>query len=97
MALACFALFLGAEVLGRRSGTAHAIVLALAVVALTGFALVGVGPRFIVLVVPLLAVLFVVEAGWAAVIRALRAPAWIAAAAGALLVAWPVALTNPLV
>ena len=25
------------------------------------------------------------------------APAWIAAAAGALLVAWPVALTNPLV
>jgi dienelactone hydrolase len=97
VALACFALFLGAETLGRRRGIVHAIVLAIAVVALTGFALAGVGPGFIVLVVPLLAVLFVVEAGWAAVIRALRAPAWIAAAAGALLVAWPVALTNPLV
>jgi hypothetical protein len=97
VALACFALFLGAETLGRRRGAVHAIVLAMAVVLLTGFAFVGVGPRFIVLVVPLLAVLFVVEAGWAAVTRALRAPAWIAAAAGALLVAWPVALTNPLV
>jgi dienelactone hydrolase len=96
VALACFALFLGAETLGRRRGVVHTLVLAMTVFLLAGLAVTGAGPAFITLVVPLLAVLFAVEAGWAWVVRARQAPAWIGAAAGALLVAWPVALTNPL-
>jgi dienelactone hydrolase len=97
VAVACFALFLGAETVGGRRGLPHAIVLAATIVVLTGLAVSGAGPGFITLVVPLLAVLFAVEAGWAAAVRRLGAPAWIGAAAGAVLVAWPVALTNPLV
>jgi dienelactone hydrolase len=97
VALAGFALFLGAESLGGRRWIPHAAVLAVTAVVLTGLGVTGAGPAFIVLVVPLLAILLVVEAGWAAVLRRLGAPAWIGAAAGAALAAWPVALTNPLV
>ncbi|GAA0481501.1 hypothetical protein Ade02nite_56910 [Paractinoplanes deccanensis] len=68
---------------------------AVTVVALTAAATLGLTNGFLLLVVPLLAVLFLVQAGWSAVLNRLAAPAWATALAGSLLVAWPIVATLP--
>jgi pimeloyl-ACP methyl ester carboxylesterase len=68
----------------------------LAVVLITAAAAVGWAPGFVLLVVPLLGVLLLIQAGLSAVLRARHAPAWVIALTGSLLVAWPIATTLPL-
>ncbi|GAA0566191.1 hypothetical protein GCM10010172_57410 [Paractinoplanes ferrugineus] len=70
---------------------------ALTVVALVAAAVVGLTSTFVLLVAPLLAVLMVGQAVWSAVLHRFGAPRWVIAAAGSLLVAWPIATTLPLV
>ena len=55
----------------------------------------GTGPRFVLLVLPLLALLLVWHLGWAAVLGRRGAPPWLRAVVGAVLVAWPIATTLP--
>ena len=75
----------------------HALVLGLAATLVTALAVVGVGPSFTLLVVPILVVLLVIQAGYAAVLRRLGAAPWVGAVVGATLLAWPVATSMPLV
>jgi dienelactone hydrolase len=89
--------FLAAELLGGRTARGHALVLAVATLALTALTMTGLGPAFTLLVLPLLVALFVIQGGFAAILRRFGAPAWVAAAVGAALLAWPVASTMPLV
>ena len=89
--------FLAAELLGGRTARGHALVLAVATLALTALTMTGLGPGFTLLVLPLLVALFVIQGAFAAILRRFGAPAWVAAAVGAALLAWPVASTMPLV
>ncbi|WP_307872505.1 dienelactone hydrolase family protein [Paractinoplanes ovalisporus] len=73
------------------------IVSAIVVVALTAAAVVGLASGFLLLVVPLLAVLMLIQAALAVVLRAANAPPWLTALTGAILVAWPIATTLPIV
>ncbi|MEV4400864.1 alpha/beta fold hydrolase [Actinoplanes sp. NPDC049598] len=68
---------------------------AVTVVALTGAATLGLTNGFLLLVVPLLAVLLVLQAGWSAALNRLGAPVWLIAVVGSLVVAWPIAATLP--
>jgi dienelactone hydrolase len=68
---------------------------AIVVVVLTGAAVAGITYGFVLLVVPLLGVLLLWQALWGAVLHRLGAPAWLIAAVGALIVAWPIANTLP--
>jgi hypothetical protein len=86
-----------AEVVGGRRVGPHALVVALAATLVTGLAIVGIGPGFTLLVVPILVVLLVIQAGYAAVLRRLGAAPWVGAVVGAALLAWPVATSMPLV
>lgn len=70
---------------------------AVSVIALTGAAVAGLTFAFVLLVVPLLAVLLVVQAGWSAVLNRVAAPPWLTALVGSLLVAWPIATTLPVI
>ena len=72
------------------------IVSVVATVVLTAAAVAGLTSGFVLLVVPLLAVLMVWQAVWNAVLHRYSAPLWLAAPVGALVVAWPVAVTLPL-
>ncbi|TWJ23646.1 dienelactone hydrolase [Micromonospora endolithica] len=74
----------------------HALVGLVAVVALTGSAAVGLAPGFVLLVVPLFALLVAGQVAWAAVLRRAGAPHWVPPVVGAALLAWPVATTLPL-
>jgi dienelactone hydrolase len=100
---ACGALFFaGAETLcaGHGRGTAILIHAWTATSALAGLgvaALVGAASSFVLLVAPLLAGLLVWQGVQAAALRGLRAPVWLAAALGGVLLAWPIAITMPLV
>lgn len=76
--------------------TGDLLVAALVVIALTVAALTGLAAGFLLLVVPLLAVLMVIQAGLAAVLRARAAPLWLTALTGSVLVAWPIATTLPI-
>ncbi|MEU4717150.1 hypothetical protein AB0F73_26345 [Micromonospora purpureochromogenes] len=58
--------------------------------------MVGLAPGFVLLVVPLFAVLVGWQAAWAAVLRRAGAPRWLPALVGAALLAWPMATTLPL-
>jgi hypothetical protein len=49
----------------------------------------------VLLVVPLLAVLLVWQAVWAALLHRFSAPPWLIALVGSLVVAWPIATTLP--
>lgn len=80
---------------GVRSGVP--VVSALVVVALTGAAVVGLTHGFVLLVVPVIAVLLGWQAVWAAVMRRLAAPAWVIALVGSVLVAFPLATAPPLI
>jgi hypothetical protein len=64
--------------------------------ALLASAIVGRAPWFVVLVLPLLIVLILWQAGFAAVMRRGGAPGWAVTAVGAVLVGWPIATTLPL-
>jgi dienelactone hydrolase len=70
---------------------------AIAVAVLTGAALTGLAPGFLLLVVPLFAVLLAWQAGWTAVLARLAAPPWLTAVVGAILPALPAAVAMPLI
>ncbi|MEH0981023.1 alpha/beta hydrolase [Micromonospora sp. CPCC 205556] len=96
VALGALVFLAGAErATGGRSWW-YAAVGGIAVLALTAAAVVGLAPGFVLLVVPLFAVLMGWQAAWAAVLRRSGAPRWLPALVGAALLAWPVATTLPL-
>ena len=68
---------------------------AVAVIALTGAAVVGLTAGFLLLIVPLLAVLLLWQAFWSAVLHRFSAPSWLIAIVGSLVVAWPLATALP--
>ena len=72
------------------------VVSAIAVVVLTAASILGLTSGFVLLVLPLLAVLFVLQAAWSAVLHRLAAPAWLIAVVTSVLVAWPIATALPL-
>ncbi|MEH1165355.1 alpha/beta fold hydrolase [Micromonospora sp. CPCC 205539] len=93
---ACLLFLLSVElVTGGRTGR-HLLVVAVTVAVLTAAAVVGVAPGFVLLVVPLFAVLLGWQTAWAAVLRRYAGPRWLPALAGAVLVGWPIATTLPL-
>jgi hypothetical protein len=69
---------------------------AVAVAALTGAATVGLTFGFVLLIVPLLAILLLCQAAWAAALSGFGAPPWLIAVVSSLIVAWPVAAALPL-
>jgi dienelactone hydrolase len=75
----------------------HAWTAAGALAGLGVAAAVGAVSSFVLLVAPLLAGLLVWQAVQAAALRGLRAPIWLTAAVGGVLLAWPVAVTMPIV
>ncbi|SCG68974.1 alpha/beta hydrolase [Micromonospora coxensis] len=96
VAAGCLVFLTGAELVTGGRSRRYAAVGASAVLALTGAAVVGLAPGFVLLVVPLFAVLVAWQAAWAAVLRRAGAPRWLPALVGAVLLAWPVATTLPL-
>ncbi len=68
---------------------------AVAVVALAGAAIIGLTSGFLLLVVPLLAILLLWQATWSAVLHRFSAPSWLIAVVGSLLVAGPIATALP--
>ncbi|WP_432904193.1 hypothetical protein ACQP1S_06615 [Micromonospora matsumotoense] len=96
VAVGCLVFLAGAELATDGRSWRYAAVGALAVPALTGAAVVGLAPGFVLLVVPLFAVLIGWQAAWAAVLRRAGAPRWSPALVGAVLLAWPVATALPL-
>ncbi|MGB2567511.1 alpha/beta hydrolase [Micromonospora citrea] len=96
VAAGCLTFLAGAELVTGGRSWRYAAVGASAVLALTGAAVVGLAPGFVLLVVPLFAVLVAWQAAWAAVLRRAGAPRWLPALVGAVLLAWPVATTLPL-
>lgn len=69
---------------------------AVAVVALTGAAVTGLTFGFVLLIVPLLAVLLLWQAAWAVVLSGFAVPPWLTAVVGSLIVAWPISAALPL-
>lgn len=70
---------------------------AIAVIALTGAAVVGLTGGFLLLIVPLVAVLLLWQAVWSAVLHRFSAPPWLIALVGSLVVAWPLATALPMI
>jgi dienelactone hydrolase len=70
---------------------------AVVVIALVVAAAVGLTSSFVLLVVPLLAVLFVFQAIWSAVLQRFSCPPWLSAAVGSLIVALPIAVALPVI
>lgn len=70
---------------------------AVVVVALTGAAVAGLTHGFVLLAVPPLVLLFLWQALWSAALNHLRAPAWLIAAVGSVIVAWPLGVALPLI
>ncbi|MFI9642089.1 alpha/beta fold hydrolase [Micromonospora sp. NPDC051925] len=96
VAAGCLAFLTGAELVTNGRSWRYAAVGALVVPALAGAAVVGLAPGFVLLVVPLFAVLLGWQAAWAVVLRRAGAPRWSPALVGAVLLAWPVATALPL-
>ncbi|MFG1922071.1 dienelactone hydrolase family protein [Cryptosporangium sp. NPDC048952] len=86
----------GAGRLTDGSGLGLLAVSAVTALVLTVAAVTGLTSGFVLLVVPLLAALMVWQSAWTEVLRRHAAPLWLAAPVGAILVAWPVAVTLPL-
>ncbi|WP_231924407.1 dienelactone hydrolase family protein [Micromonospora chokoriensis] len=93
---ACLVFLWGVELVAAGRTGRHLLVVAVAVVVLTAMTLVGLSPGFVVLVVPLFALLLGWQAAWAAVLRRYAAPRWLPAVLGAAVVGWPIATTLPL-
>ena len=70
---------------------------AVAVIGLTVAAVLGLTSSFLLLVVPLLAILLLWQAIWSAILQRFAAPAWLTALVGSLVVAWPIATALPVV
>jgi pimeloyl-ACP methyl ester carboxylesterase len=70
---------------------------AVVVVALTGAAVVGLTSGFVLLVVPLLAVLLAWQAAWSALLHRFATPSWLISLVGSLIVAWPIATALPVI
>ena len=66
-------------------------------IALTGAAIAGLTSGFVLLVVPLLAVLLAWQAGWSALLHRFAAPPWLISLVGSVVVAWPIATTLPVI
>ncbi|GAB2837159.1 alpha/beta fold hydrolase [Actinoallomurus bryophytorum] len=100
--VACAAVFFGGvEALcdgyGPLAATAiHAWIAAGALAGLCAAVLLGTASSFVLLVAPLLAALLVWQGVQASALRALRAPAWLTAVVGGVLLAWPIAVTMPI-
>ncbi|MEV6494402.1 alpha/beta fold hydrolase [Actinoplanes sp. NPDC051633] len=73
------------------------IVSALCPIALAGAAIGGLTSTFLVLILPLLAVLLLWQSIWTEILRRCGAPRWLVAPVGSLIVAWPLAVALPLV
>jgi hypothetical protein len=69
---------------------------AVAVAVLTGAAVAGLTFGFVLLIVPLLAVLLLWQAVWAAMLSGFAAPRRLVAAVSSLIVAWPLSTALPL-
>jgi hypothetical protein len=96
--LASAAVLLWATELVAAGRSARRVVVLIAVAAgLLGGALVGVAPGFVTLVLPLLVLLLAWHAAWAAMLRRQGAPAWLIAGTGAVVLAWPVVTTLPVI
>ncbi|MFC0005732.1 alpha/beta fold hydrolase [Micromonospora siamensis] len=96
VAVGCLAFLLGAERIAAGRSGRYAAVLALTVLVLAVAAVAGLAPGFVLLVVPLFAVLAGWAAAWAAVLRRAGVPGWLPAVVGTVLLAWPIATTLPL-
>jgi pimeloyl-ACP methyl ester carboxylesterase len=97
VALAAFVLLLGVELVAAGRAIVRAALLGVTAASLGAAAVLGTGPGFILLVLPLLVLLFAWHLGWSAVLAGRGAQAWLRALPGAVLVAWPIATTLPLV
>jgi dienelactone hydrolase len=101
--IACAATFFaGVEALCRGHGPLaatliHAWTTAGALAGLCVAVLLGTASSFVLLVAPLLAALLIWQGVQAAALRALRAPAWLTAIVGGVLLAWPIAVTMPII
>ncbi|MFI5927348.1 alpha/beta hydrolase [Micromonospora sp. NPDC051543] len=93
---ACLLFLLGVEQVAAGRTWRRALVVAVTVVVLSTAAVVGLAPGFVLLVVPLFAVLLGWHVGWAAVLRRYSPPRWLPAVVGAALLGWPIATTLPL-
>ena len=96
MVAACLLFLLGVELVAAGRTWRHLLVVAVTVVVLSVSAVVGLAPGFVLLVVPLFALLLGWHAVWAAVLRRYAAPPWLSAVVGAALLGWPIATTLPL-
>ncbi|WP_328380837.1 alpha/beta fold hydrolase [Micromonospora zamorensis] len=92
----CLLFLLGVELVAAGRTGRHLLVVAVTVVVLTASTMVGLAPGFVVLVVPLFALLLGWQAAWATVLRRYAGPRWLPAVLGAALVGWPIATTLPL-
>ncbi|MCX5069600.1 alpha/beta hydrolase [Micromonospora lupini] len=92
----CLVFLLGVELVAAGRAWRHLLVVAVTVLVLSTSAVVGVAPGFVLLVVPLFAVLLGWHVLWAAVLRRYAAPRWLPALVGAALLGWPIATTLPL-
>ncbi|CCH16417.1 dienelactone hydrolase family protein [Micromonospora lupini] len=93
---ACLLFLLGVELVAAGRTWRRLLVVAVTVLVLSTSAVVGVAPGFVLLVVPLFAVLLGWHVLWAAVLRRYAAPRWLPALVGAALLGWPIATTLPL-
>jgi dienelactone hydrolase len=93
---ACLLFLLGVELVAAGRTWRRLLVVAVAVVVLSTAAVVGLAPGFVLLVVPLFAVLLGWYVLWAAVLRRYATPRWLPALVGAALLGWPIATTLPL-
>ena len=88
---------IGAERVTGGNSVGVLVVSAVAVIALTCAAVVGLTSGFLLLIVPLLAILLLWQAVWSAVLHRFATPAWLIALVGSLLVAWPLATALPVI
>ena len=95
--VACVALFLlGAERLAVGSPWRLPLVLGATAVAILVATLAGIGPAFVLLVLPVLVVQLGWYWAWSLVLRRRAAPIWLATVVGAVVVGWPIATSMPL-
>ncbi|MEU5780546.1 alpha/beta hydrolase [Micromonospora lupini] len=93
---ACLLFLLGVEQVSAGRTWRRLLVVAVAVFVLSTSAVVGLAPGFVLLVVPLFAVLLGWHVLWAALLRRYATPRWLPALVGAALLGWPIATTLPL-
>ncbi|MFF0313963.1 dienelactone hydrolase family protein [Micromonospora sp. NPDC005252] len=93
---ACLLFLLGVEQVAAGRTWRRLLVVAITVLVLSTSAVLGPAPGFVLLVVPLFAVLLGWHVLWAAVLRRYATPRWLPALVGAVLVGWPIATTLPL-